>query len=145
MLIDAMAAGTGRSGAGTSPISSPILFTPGGATLGSITNANGTACTALLSHSYVAPTAYGQTTDGTWSTGVGGAGACSVANPAMQPDTSKQPAQSSCLGGPHPNGNPTLFADNHVQSIPFSWATAQAVTGATFMWNWDNSTAFTLP
>jgi prepilin-type N-terminal cleavage/methylation domain-containing protein len=116
----------------------PILYTSGGGignTLGAITNANGTSNTALLSHRWITPTSYSDQTTNLFS-----ASTNYVASPTNQPD--KTQGTGTLLGSPHPNVNPTAFGDGHVQNIPYQW---QTTTGGTYMWNWNNTTAYVLP
>jgi prepilin-type N-terminal cleavage/methylation domain-containing protein/prepilin-type processing-associated H-X9-DG protein len=126
----------------------PIFYAPegsgvGGTTLGAITLVNGTANTPMLSHSWLQPSQYSNFNgppDQSWD---------QVPNYAsktlMQNDM--QAGNSGGLGGPHPETNPTLFADGHVQNISFTWEAANDGPGkpGTVMWNWTNEVAFTLP
>jgi prepilin-type processing-associated H-X9-DG protein len=99
-----------------------------------MTNANGTSNTAMLALSFLAPKTYG-TVDANWSNAPN---SVSTATQAQDNNSGSGP-----MGGPHPNTDPTLFADGHVQNIAFQWANSNP--GGTNMWNWQNTTPFTLP
>jgi prepilin-type N-terminal cleavage/methylation domain-containing protein len=113
-----------------------IFMTQGGAALGIITNANGASNTALLAHIFLAPQSYG-TVDSPWST------AGNTVQSSTQQQDSNQGGGSGGFGGPHPNTDPTAFADGHVQNIAFVWANGSAA--GQNMWNWQNTTPYTLP
>jgi len=110
-----------------------VFYTPGGATLGAITNLNGTSKTAMLSHVQLDPVNYA-TGPMEWS-----AATHYVSSPAATLDAAG--AQGNALGGPHPNVAPTLFADGHVQTVPYGWFAQNPST-----WAWGNTaTIVTLP
>jgi prepilin-type N-terminal cleavage/methylation domain-containing protein/prepilin-type processing-associated H-X9-DG protein len=129
-------------------VPSPIFYTPegsgvGGATLGEITNVNGTGSTAMLSHSWIMPSQYEKLSglpDGSWDQQPNYA-----SKTLMQHDMAGN--NSSGLGGPHPESVPTLFADGHVANITFVWEASNDGPGkpGTIMWNWSNDIPFTLP
>jgi prepilin-type N-terminal cleavage/methylation domain-containing protein len=100
-----------------------ILNTSGGATLGAITNANGTSKTALLSGICFDTATYPKGDGGTWYSGPN----C-MSTPTAQIDTAG--AQSNCIGGPHPQVVPTAFGDGHVTTVPVSYG------DWTNIWNW---------
>ena len=104
-------------------------------TLNIITNANGASNTLVLAHVWIDPRNYqgGDSTDQGWATKNN---ARSANNVAFQDNN---PAGSTAnLGGPHSGGSPCLFADGHVQMVPYQFANwAQA-------WNWQNTTPFQL-
>lgn len=92
-----------------------IFETPGGAELAAITNTAGTGYTGMLSHMWMDPAQYaGGGVNDDWA---------QVPNtasiPQAQPDT--QPGGDNMLGGPHPGGVPTLFADGHTVIVPYGW------------------------
>jgi prepilin-type N-terminal cleavage/methylation domain-containing protein/prepilin-type processing-associated H-X9-DG protein len=123
-----------------SPAGSSVFGTAGGAGLGIMTNANGTSNTAMLAHSFLSPKTYG-TVDANWSSAPN---SVSAATQAQDAATGTGP-----MGGPHPNTDPTLFADGHVQNIAFQWANSAQTVGKAnaglAMWNWSNSDPYTLP
>jgi prepilin-type N-terminal cleavage/methylation domain-containing protein/prepilin-type processing-associated H-X9-DG protein len=116
----------------------PVFYTTGGAELGIITNANGTSNTALLGHSFIEPKNYGTTNDGVWNTAPSYTQACS-----QYQDSNTPP--SGGLGGPHPNTDPMLFADGHVQNIAFQWCLGPGSGMSANFWSWQNTTPITLP
>jgi prepilin-type N-terminal cleavage/methylation domain-containing protein/prepilin-type processing-associated H-X9-DG protein len=119
-----------------SPAGQSVFGTTGGASLGTITNANGASNTAMLAHSFLKPSSYG-TLDANW----GHAPNSTTAGFQQAQDSNTGSAE---FGGPHPNTDPMLFADGHAQNIAFQWCTANA-TAAQEMWNWQNTTPYTLP
>jgi prepilin-type N-terminal cleavage/methylation domain-containing protein/prepilin-type processing-associated H-X9-DG protein len=122
-----------------SPVGSSVFGSQNGVALGILTNANGSSNTAMLAHSFIAPKSYGtpagSTPDQPWT-----AVSHSVSTATQSQDNN---SGSGPMGGPHPNTDPTLFADGHVQNIAFQWANSNP--GGTNMWNWQNTTPFTLP
>jgi prepilin-type N-terminal cleavage/methylation domain-containing protein/prepilin-type processing-associated H-X9-DG protein len=131
---------------GGSTTANAIFGTKGGASLGIVTNANGSSNTAMLAHSFLAPSSYG-TVDSPWTTCPNTASSASQtqdANAGSSGSGSGSGSGTGGLGGPHPNTDPTLFADGHVQNIAFVWANASNGQGQN-MWNWQNTTPFTLP
>jgi len=137
----------------------PVFYTVSGAALGLITNSNGSSNTALLAHNFLAPPMYG-VVDSNF-----GMGANYVPSATQQQDSNTcycgciALAQTSCqcvstvgqcpgmsailLGGPHPGTNPTLFADGHVENIPFMWANDQP--GGQSMWSWPSTIPYEIP
>jgi prepilin-type processing-associated H-X9-DG protein len=117
---------------------SPVLYagTAGGVgnNLSSITNANGTSNTAVLSHIWMTPTTYNTDTVG-WGTVPN-----SVSSATCSSDL--QAAGANGLGSPHPNVCPTLFGDGHVSNIPYTWTANNFYIS---MWNWQNNTAIVFP
>jgi prepilin-type processing-associated H-X9-DG protein len=115
-------------------VTSPILYEKDGAKLVNIAMANGSSNTALLSHIWMDPETY--TTDtATWLDT-----RHQVTSAVTKPDVE---ANTGGLGALHPNSMPFLFADGHVQNIPYGW---DQPTGAeNWMWNWKNTNAFALP
>jgi len=113
-----------------------VFETPGGADMASITTANGTAYTALLSHMWLTPTQWvnGSSNDD-WYRAPN-----SVQSAMAVPD--QDPTGSGGLGSPHHVAMPTLFGDGHVQTLPYTWMSNQANQG---IWNWSNSTHIDLP
>jgi prepilin-type processing-associated H-X9-DG protein len=115
-------------------VDSPILYTKDGAALGVITNANGTSNTAMLSHIWMDPKTY-QNDKATWADKIN-----QVKSAVNKPDMQ---ANANGLGSPHA-ANPFLFADGHVQNIPYDWS-AKNDKARNWMWNWQNTNAFNLP
>jgi type II secretory pathway pseudopilin PulG len=115
-------------------VDSPILYTKDGAALGIITNANGASNTAMLSHIWMDPKTY-QTDKATWADKTH-----QVTSAVNKPDMQEN---ASGLGSPH-QANPFLFADAHVQNIPYDWS-AKNDKARNWMWNWQNTNAFQLP
>jgi len=113
-----------------------ILDTPAPLPLNAVANANGAGNTLLLAHVWIDPRNYqgGDPTDLGWATKNN---ARSVNNTAKQDN---DPAGSTNhIGGPHPNVIPCLFADGHVQNMPYHFAHwVQA-------WSWTNTQPFPLP
>jgi prepilin-type N-terminal cleavage/methylation domain-containing protein/prepilin-type processing-associated H-X9-DG protein len=120
-------------------VTNPVFYDNGPVSLGQITNANGTTATALLAHSWLQPSNYGSTADGTW-----GSATSYVAQPTQAQDRNGG-TNTGGLGGPHPNTDPMAFADGHVQNVSLQWCSQNAQTGATYMWNWNNTTPFVTP
>jgi hypothetical protein len=113
-----------------------VFETDGGASLTPIKNANGATNTLLLSHLWMDPKNYGggDPTDLGYQTKNSGR---SINNTAKQ--DSDPSGSTNHIGGPHANALPSLFADAHVQAIPYNfgqWAE---------MWNWTNSKPIVLP
>ena len=110
-----------------------IFETTGGAELGAITNANGTSNTVLLSHMGLAPSK--------WATGGGndkwGTAPNSVDTTAPTKDS--ESSTGSSMGGPHPGAMPAIFADGHVQSVPYDWGQWKEA------FDWTNTQFITLP
>jgi len=135
-------------------VTSPILFEKNGATLAGITNLNGASNTALLAHIWMNPDAYAKD-KATWAdkthyiqSAVSKPDSREKADnptparrsPGDSTATAPPPANAVCLGSSHPTGNPTLFADGHVQILPNKWLTANPAT-----WNWKNDKPIQLP
>jgi prepilin-type N-terminal cleavage/methylation domain-containing protein/prepilin-type processing-associated H-X9-DG protein len=124
-------------------VTNPVFYdngpSGGPVSLGQITNANGASNTALLAHSWLQPSAYSTTTDGTW-----GSATNYVAQPTQAQDKNGG-TNTGGLGGPHPNTDPMAFADGHVQNVALPWCNQNAQTGAIYMWNWNNTTPFATP
>jgi prepilin-type processing-associated H-X9-DG protein len=124
------------SSSGTGSAGQSILDTPEGATLTAIRSKNGTTNTLMLSHLWMSPTHYagGDPTDLGWQAGN---------NSRSINDTAKQDSDStgstSHIGGPHPNALPCLFADGHIQDVPYDFAYWAR------MWAWDNTKPFPMP
>jgi prepilin-type N-terminal cleavage/methylation domain-containing protein/prepilin-type processing-associated H-X9-DG protein len=116
-----------------------ILYINGGGALGSITNANGTSNTIMLSHIWMSPRTYstGDPNDTGWADpSKNGASNATMAFPDNSPAVS---TGSLLIGGPHPNVLPSLFADGHVQNLPMQWPHWEKA------WNWQNQIPFALP
>jgi prepilin-type N-terminal cleavage/methylation domain-containing protein len=108
-----------------------ILYTSGGANLAFITNANGASNTAMLAHNWMLPTSYSTDTLG-WGTTPNSVSAATNVSDQTSSGTGG-------LGGPHPNINPTLFGDGHVQGVPYGWGASNGMQSA--VWNWNNTVA----
>jgi prepilin-type processing-associated H-X9-DG protein len=107
---------------------------PGGVSLGSITNANGTANTALTTHVSCNPKDYGNGPS-PWYNSINPTSGTST------PDAQVPQGQmSQALSSPHANMNIVGFADGHVQGVPHLWLTANQM-----IWNWQNTSPVTLP
>jgi len=120
-----------------------VFNTPGGAALGIITNANGASNTALLAHSWLAPSTYGTVDGGGWP-----ATSNSASIATQQQDANPSGGGSGNqggLGGPHPNTDPMAFADGHVQNMAFQWFTGPGASAVQNIWNWQNTTPYSLP
>jgi prepilin-type N-terminal cleavage/methylation domain-containing protein/prepilin-type processing-associated H-X9-DG protein len=108
---------------------------PSQPSLTEVTNADGTAFTALLSHKSIQPQNYGNTSD----TGCdNGWSVCTnqcvtLRNPWYFYQDTNTIAQTF-MGGPHPNVCPTLFADGSVRGVSYGQTTD--VYGA--LWGWDD-------
>jgi prepilin-type N-terminal cleavage/methylation domain-containing protein/prepilin-type processing-associated H-X9-DG protein len=108
-----------------------IFETSGGAQLEHVTNNAGTGNTAMFAHMWLAPSQYANwaadTGNDNWATPPS-----SVSTPQAQPDN--RPGGDNMLGGPHPGGVPTLFADGHTSIIPYAWPQWNIV------FDWTNTT-----
>jgi len=120
-----------------------ILWNPGnGVDLGQISNANGTANTALLSHLGVNTQEYGYGPT-TWYNCNNAAGGTSVPDGQaplgayLAPNSYSPPGLSS----PHPGVNLVTFADAHVQAITHDWLTQYQNQ----VWSWMNTTPLPMP
>ncbi len=123
----------GQTSAGPS-----ILYSsPSGVSLTTISNANGTANTAFLSHLGCNPQDYAGGPS-PWFRCV----CCS--NPPTGESISDgqvpqgQPAQT--LSAPHPNVNVVLWADAHVQAVAHHWLTQYQNC-----WSWQNTSPIPMP
>jgi prepilin-type processing-associated H-X9-DG protein len=123
---------------GTGSIGTSVLDAPEPVTLSQITlkSANGATQTLLLSHLWMSPKHYsgGDPTDLGWATKNH---ARSVNNTAKQDSDSS--GSTAHLGSIHPNTMPCLFADGHVQSVPYNWPHWNKA------WASDNKQPFPLP
>lgn len=115
-----------------------ILYnSPSGVSLTAVSNANGAANTAFLSHLSCNPQDYasGPTP---WFHCV-----CCTNPPSGPsiPDSevpAGQPAQT--LSSPHPNVNVVLWADAHVQAVAHQWLTQNQIC-----WSWQNTSPIPMP
>ncbi len=120
-----------------------ILWNPGcGVDLVQISNSNGTANTALITHLGVNTTEYGYGPT-TWFN-------CNNATTGTSLPDNMVPLGSylapnsyspSDLSSPHPSGNLVVFADAHVQSIAHDWLTQYKNQ----VWSWMNATPLEFP
>jgi len=126
---------------GTKAVNTAVLNAPAFTTLAAITNANGTSNTALLTHVWMDPKNYSgnpaDPTDKGW--------ASLNNNRDARTDLADTNASGSntALGGPHPNVNPFLFCDGHVQNIPYPWKPAKGTIA--YIWGYDNVAPIDLP
>lgn len=112
-----------------------------------ITEGNGTGYTALLTHYWWDADKYNDPsrtnlTDGWANTGYDGHNRAidQIDSDRNQPDDEPLPqGVQTALGSPHANANPTLFADAHVQNIPFDF------NAVNLFFYYDNQTEFKLP
>jgi prepilin-type N-terminal cleavage/methylation domain-containing protein/prepilin-type processing-associated H-X9-DG protein len=111
---------------------SSIFDTNGGADATAITNNNGTSNTAFLSHVGMNPASYSTDTSLKYESTPS---SISAANAAQDTNSST----TSQLGSPHTGAMPTVFADGHVQNMPYSFAQW------TVIFNWANTQGVQLP
>ncbi len=115
---------------------------PTGVRLSQISQANGSANTAFLTHLGVNPLeySYGPTT---WYNCNNATSGSSMADSDVPPGAYLSPNSylPPVLSSPHPAGNVVLFADAHVQSISHEWLT----DNQNVVWSWINTTPFQLP
>jgi prepilin-type N-terminal cleavage/methylation domain-containing protein/prepilin-type processing-associated H-X9-DG protein len=120
-----------------------VLWNPAvGVSLASISNANGSSNTALLSHLGVNPAeyGYGPTTWYNCNNATGGDSVPDINAPLgayLTPNSYSPPNLSS----PHPGVNVVAFADGHVQTVPNSWLTQNQNQ----VWSWMNESAIQMP
>jgi prepilin-type N-terminal cleavage/methylation domain-containing protein/prepilin-type processing-associated H-X9-DG protein len=121
--------------AGTSGQGS-IFNVPGGGALENITNANGTGNTILLSHIWMDPKTYttGAPRDSGWYYLENQCSNNTVAKHDNDPSGTDQH-----IGSSHPNVIPCLFADGHVQSMPYLYQQWMQV------WDYTNKLPVRLP
>jgi prepilin-type N-terminal cleavage/methylation domain-containing protein len=122
------------------PYAHSILYSgpvggPSQPSLSEITNADGTAFTALLGHKSMQPQNYGNTADtgcdNGWSIIVNQC--VTLRNPwYFYQDTNT--IGQTFMGGPHPNVSPTLFGDGSVRNVSYGQTTD--VYGA--LWGYDD-------
>ena len=115
--------------------STAVLYgAPTGVSLTAITNANGAANTAMVSHVGCNPRDY---PDGptAWYD------CLQPFDTRSMPDGQVPPGQmDQAFSSPHPGVNGVLFADGHVQMIPHDWLSANPS-----VWNWMNTTPLQMP
>lgn len=95
-----------------------------------IQNAAGTANTALLSHIWISPDEY-HLARPRWASRIGHTVPYSKATRGYL-DT--DPDGVGCMGSPHPNGMPTIFADGHVGFLRYTYPQFQ------MLWDYSNTT-----
>ncbi len=120
-----------------------ILWNPAaGVGITQITNANGTANTALLSHLGVNPMEYGYGPT-TWFNCNNSTSGTSVPDSQMPLGSYLSPNSYSPpdLGSPHTGVNLVTFADSHVQPITHAWLTQYQNQ----VWSWMNTTVMPPP
>jgi prepilin-type N-terminal cleavage/methylation domain-containing protein len=110
--------------------------TPSQVSLTEITNADGTAFTAFLSHKGMNPTNYGQSGDSGHDCGWGCEGDYyeHSRTPWYFYQDTNTITMYNYMGGPHPNVSPTLFGDGSVRGISYGQTTD--VYGA--LWGYDD-------
>jgi prepilin-type processing-associated H-X9-DG protein len=133
-----MAPGKRDYGYALSPSNGSVFDVPNGITLTAIAANNGTGNTLLLSHVWMAPATYAAGAPAGTDTGwFYLENARKVNNTARQDNDPSGSADH--MGGPHAHVAPSLFADGHVQYIPYvyqQWAQ---------LWAFNNQTPVQLP
>jgi len=118
-------------------IGTSILDAPAPCTFSAIANKSGGGAeyTALLSHVWMDPRNYGggDPTDLGWHT-LNNSRSCNSNLLDGSPSGNVQ-----AIGSPHPNSNPFLFADGHVQNISYGWSQLPNI------WAYDNTAPITIP
>jgi prepilin-type N-terminal cleavage/methylation domain-containing protein len=127
--------GNGLSDYGYFQQTGSILYNaPSGVSLGQLSNFNGSSKTVMVTHLGCNPQDYaiGPTP---WYN-------CAQAQLAdsMLDDQVPVGQYSTAFSSPHYNGNPSLFADCHVQTLTNVW-----LTNNQNVWNWRNVSSITLP
>jgi prepilin-type processing-associated H-X9-DG protein len=102
-----------------------------------VSGANGTANSALLAHIFPGPMGMVWSTDATGTERFRGDGTQNARDGTGA-------GGLSYIGSPHPSAHPFLFADGHVQAIPYSWP-PPAGTTRMVLWDYTNTTPFSLP
>jgi prepilin-type N-terminal cleavage/methylation domain-containing protein/prepilin-type processing-associated H-X9-DG protein len=117
-----------------------VLDNPGGVALGTITNANGTGATAMLTHVWMSPHTYGggDPTDRDW-----GRKFNSRNNATTWKEDTDKTGGTTWLGGPHPSSLPTLYCDGHVEN----YHTVAPNFGESWAWTtgWASNTSSPKP
>ena len=144
--IDAGAAGNTSTGVPWNDVHSIMGQNPTQTSLTEITDNDGTANTAFLSHKFIAPSNYGQVNDSGWDLWW----AQNVDNNQWHrapfyfyQDTNNlinvivNTGMCTYMASPHPNVSPTLFADGSVRGISYGLTTD--IYGA--LWAWDDGVA----
>jgi prepilin-type N-terminal cleavage/methylation domain-containing protein/prepilin-type processing-associated H-X9-DG protein len=109
-----------------------ILDAAGTGVMGTtVSNAAGTQNTAMLSHFWLTPQSYTQTTPG-WATV--GSGYAVTYGKGSKGYKDTDTTGSGGMGSPHPNGMPTVFADGHVGILLYSYPQFQMI------WDYSNTT-----
>lgn len=127
--------GEGLTDYGYVQLNGVVLYgAPVGVSLPQITGANGASTTAMVSHLGANPVDYpiGPTP---WYNCLQPFSAQSMTDEQMTPGQ-----YCTMLSSPHPAGNPTLFADGHVQTVGNDWLNANQAS-----WFWQNNTLIELP
>jgi prepilin-type processing-associated H-X9-DG protein len=121
-----------------SPNNGSIFDVPGGIDMISVSHANGTANTLFLSHAWMTPANYANGQDPTdvgWFDYLNNKR--TINNDAKL--DSDPTGTTSNIGSPHVRYMPCLFADGHVQALPYTFTQWAQV------WDYTNTTPVTLP
>jgi prepilin-type N-terminal cleavage/methylation domain-containing protein/prepilin-type processing-associated H-X9-DG protein len=110
-----------------------IFDTNGGADATAITNNNGTSNTAFLSHVAMDPTKYSTDQSLKYETVPSSVSTNNAAQDVNGVATTQ-------LGAPHTGAMPTVFADGHVQNLPYTWLAANSKC-----FDWANTAGIQLP
>jgi prepilin-type N-terminal cleavage/methylation domain-containing protein/prepilin-type processing-associated H-X9-DG protein len=113
-----------------------VFNVPGGASLENITNANGTSNTVLLSHVWMDPKNYAA--NGPFDKGWYYLENSRKVNNAAKHDLDPS-GGPNYIGSPHANVIPCVFADGHVQAIPYGYAQWMQI------WDYTNTVPVKLP
>ena len=121
---------------GGQAVGTSIIHSPVGLQLGVITAADGTSTTLLLSHKAMKPADYnslGAPNDPDW------ANMCHGRSPGPPVQDTNAQDMSTLVGSPHPNGCPSVFADGHVQNVPYNFGLMPQ------LWAYDDGQAVQTP
>ena len=132
--------GYGNPSSGGGSTTSSILGAASNVALEQVANVNGASNTAMLSHVAMDPKDWATKADSRdkgWDQLYND---CSANTNAQDTLNSK----SDDIGSPHPSVNPFMFADRHVQAIPYNH---KSFTGNVIeqAWGWNNTVPFALP
>jgi hypothetical protein len=124
---------------GTGSAGKSIFDTPGGLALKDLSDPpqyTSAGKTLMLAHLWMSPANYagGDPTDVGYQTKKSSRSINDTAMHDADPSGS-----TSHIGGPHPGASPCLFADCHIQPIPYGYAHWAE------MWAWNNTKPFQLP
>jgi prepilin-type N-terminal cleavage/methylation domain-containing protein/prepilin-type processing-associated H-X9-DG protein len=110
--------------------------------LGVITNLAGSSNLIFVGEGGMDPNNYNQTNGSGWEEVIysGGYGGTGRDGTTLQQDTPGS-GNGDYWGGPHPGGAQFVFADGHVQMVPFAFSGTQTFVSAL---NWQNTIPFNL-